>query len=232
MLDVIEKSILQMLINAGIMRDEDLLAQLELLKKSLSNSSVSSSNKALAEVFKNINANLRHLSLEIRSVIIVPTTNPSSRRSSSSSSSSSVSISGSSIREVYHGVVNSEEDFVAKDYGSEFDPIELKYFSDMIYKIMAAHYLSSTDILGFKPAKYNEYQATTFLHRLESLGWLQRNDSNYLVLGSRTYLELHTFLGNAITNSEDLDGLAEDAKEARRHELRQQVLKLPQLLNY
>lgn len=232
MLDVIEKSILQMLINAGIMRDEDLLAQLELLKKSLSNSSVSSSNKALAEVFKNINANLRHLSLEIRSVIIVPTANPSSRRSSSSSSSSSVSISGSSIREVYHGVVNSEEDFVAKDYGSEFDPIELKYFSDMIYKIMAAHYLSSTDILGFKPAKYNEYQATTFLHRLESLGWLQRNDSNYLVLGSRTYLELHTFLGNAITNSEDLDGLAEDAKEARRHELRQQVLKLPQLLNY
>jgi hypothetical protein len=229
MLDVIEKSILQMLINAGIMRDEDLLVQLELLKKSLSTSSASSNNKTLTEVFKNINANLRHLSLEIRSVIIVPTANTSSRRSSSSSSSSSSEIS---IREVYHGLVNSEEDFVAKDYGSEFDPIELKYFSEMIYKIMAAHYLSSTDILGFKPAKYNECQATTFLHRLESLGWLQRNDSNYLVLGSRSYLELHTFLSNVITNSEDLDGLAEDAKEARRNELRQQVLKLPQLLNY
>jgi len=223
-----EKSILQMLINAGIMRDEDLLVQLELLKKSLTTSSANSNNKTLTEVFKNINANLRHLSLEIRSVIIVPTANTSSRRSSSSS----VGTSGSSIREVYHGLVNSEEDFVAKDYGSEFDPIELKYFSEMIYKIMAAHYLSSTDILGFKPAKYNECQATTFLHRLESLGWLQRNDSNYLVLGSRSYLELHTFLSNIITNSEDLDGLAEDAKEARRNELRQQVLKLPQLLNY
>jgi hypothetical protein len=229
MLDVMEKSILQMLINAGIMRDEDLMMQLELLKKSLTTSSANSNNKTLTEVFKNINANLRHLSLEIRSVIIVPTANTSSRRSSSSSS---VGTSGSSIREVYHGLVNSEEDFVAKDYGSEFDPIELKYFSEMIYKIMAAHYLSSTDILGFKPAKYNEYQATTFLHRLESLGWLQRNDSNYLVLGSRSYLELHTFLSNIITNSEDLDGLAEDAKEARRNELRQQVLKLPQLLNY
>ena len=223
-----EKSILQMLINAGIMRDEDLLVQLELLKKSLTTSSANSNNKTLTEVFKNINANLRHLSLEIRSVIIVPTANTSSRRSSSSS----VGTSGSSIREVYHGLVNSEEDFVAKDYGSEFDPIELKYFSEMIYKIMAAHYLSSTDILGFKPTKYNEHQATTFLHRLESLGWLQRNDSNYLVLGSRSYLELHTFLSNIITNSEDLDGLAEDAKEARRNELRQQVLKLPQLLNY
>lgn len=228
MLDVMEKSILQMLINAGIMRDEDLLVQLELLKKSLTTSSANSNNKTLTEVFKNINANLRHLSLEIRSVIIVPTANISSSRSSSSS----VGTSGSSIREIYHGLVNSEEDFVAKDYGSEFDPIELKYFSEMIYKIMAAHYLSSTDILGFKPAKYNEYQATTFLHRLESLGWLQRNDSNYLVLGSRSYLELHTFLSNVITNSEDLDGLAEDAKEATRNELRQQVLKLPQLLNY
>lgn len=231
MLDVIEKSILQMLINAGIMRDEDLLVQLELLKKSLSSSSANSNNKTLTEVFKNINANLRHLSLEIRSVIIVPTANSYSRRSSSSSSSS-VDISGISIREVYHGLVNSEEDFVAKDYGSEFDPIELKYFSEMIYKIMAAHYLSSVDILGFKPVKYNEHQATTFIHRLESLGWLQRNDSNYLVLGSRSYLELHSFLGNVITNSEDLDGLEEDAKEARRSELRQQVLKLPQLLNY
>jgi len=229
MLDVIEKVILQVLINAGIMRDEDLLVQLELLKNNLSG--VDSSNKkTLTDVFKNINANLRHLSMEVRSVIIVTGADYSNRRSSSSSSSSS---SGGTIKEVYHGLVNTEEDFVAKDYGSEFNPIELKYFSDMIYRLLTVRYLSSMDILDFKPAKnYSDNDATNFIRQLESLGWLQRNDSNYLELGNRSYLELHSFLSNAITNSEDLDGLAEDAKEARRNELRQQVLKLPQLLNY
>jgi hypothetical protein len=57
----------------------------------------------------------------------------------------------------YHGIVNNEEDFIAKDFGSQFDAIELKYFSDIALKLLDEKYLASDDLrtMESKPDRWN-----------------------------------------------------------------------------
>jgi hypothetical protein len=41
--------------------------------------------------------------------------------------------------------------------------------------------------------------------RLEEMGWLRRNDSNYLILGVRAYLELRTTFANMLRDAMELE---------------------------
>ena len=68
--------------------------------------------------------------------------------------------------------------------------------------------------------------------KLEAEGWLKRNESNYWVLGVRTYLELRSFLEEAIINSQSADDDENNAQEGKEEDLRQVTSSLPQVILY
>lgn len=107
-----------------------------------------------------MNNKLRLLSLEIKSVLIKD--------------------SESGVLIYHHGLVNLEEDQVAKDYGSNFSPIELQAFTKILVKLIEVNFMSSADIIKeCKPDNWTSSMMDSLLMKFKTEGWLERNTSNY-----------------------------------------------------
>ena len=118
------------------------------------------SNESNDIIFKRMNNKLRLLSLEIKSVLIKD--------------------SESGVLIYHHGLVNLEEDQVAKDYGSNFSPIELQAFTKILVKLIEVNFMSSADIIKeCKPDNWTSSMMDSLLMKFKTEGWLERNTSNY-----------------------------------------------------
>jgi hypothetical protein len=104
----------------------------------------------------------------------------------------------------YHGVVNNQEDEISKLFGSQFEPSELKFFSQISVKLLEHVFLSSSELYEVSRSSSNS-QTDRLLARLLAEGWLARDDRNYWALGARSYLELRSFLERASAGDDDDD---------------------------
>eukprot|EP01032_Pedospumella_encystans_P021921 gene21921-24856_t len=206
-IETIEHAVINLLTVNGFLKDSDLLDQLESVKEDFSVGQIN-----LPTIFRSINGNLRKYAMEIKSIHLTNSNND---------------------RITYHGLVNTEEDFVSKEYGAPFDPVELKYFTQIAGKLLEDNYLSTGDILDLRNAdKIKKDQAQSFIAKLETLGYLRRNDANYLILGVRAHLELRSYLESVIMNAVDVDALEETQREERMAHLRTVIDELPQIIVY
>lgn len=198
--DKLELAISQLLIAHGYMEHSFLEECIEGLRDEFAPTDAS-----LEDLFEKINDNLKPLSMEVKTVYI---------QSSSGSE-----------RTRYHGIVNTEEDQVSKLHGSQFTAEELVAFVAIVNKLLERKYLSTDDIMS-AVSKITKSKLTLILNKLRSKGWLDNDDSNYWILGVRTYLELKPNLESVLLN------LEEDADELDKEEAQQLVNALPQLIVY
>jgi hypothetical protein len=206
--DTLEQAIVNILVMHGYMRDSDLQETIAYIKSDFPGQG----NGTLSTMFRSINIQLRKFSMEVKSIHLTNSNND---------------------RVTYHGIVNTEEDFVSKEFGAPFDAIELKYFAQIANKLLEDKYLSSDDILGLRPMdKIKREQAHAFVGKLESDGWLRRDESNYLVLGVRAQLEMRAYLEGAVMESVDLEALGEAERAAKTAQLKQLVDDMPQIIVY
>lgn len=206
--DTLEQAVVNILTQRGYVRDSELLENLDFIKPDFN---TAGQQLSLPTMFKSINTKLRKFSMEIKSIHLTNSNND---------------------RVTYHGIVNTEEDFVSKEYGSPFEPAELKFFTQIVNKLLEEKYLSTDDIADLRPLdKMSRDKCAAFVAKLEAMGWLRRDDSNYLILGVRTHLELRSYLEGVIMDS---GGEAEEgAREAERvAQLRSIVAELPQIIVY
>lgn len=180
----IEKSMLQILISKGIIEKSifDVYFQ-NVLEDYNDRNPKSIYDLSDVDMFRKINNSIRDLSIEIKTLV--------EKRDS--------------INSFFHGIVNIDEDYVAKTFGSSFNQIELKFFSDLIPKLIESGKLNSREIelSTFKNVNWSTSDVTYCLQKLKEKGWLQRDDRNYWILGARTHLELRAFIENAISNADD-----------------------------
>jgi hypothetical protein len=167
---------------------------------------------ALPAIFREINTDLRRYSMEIKSIHLTNSNND---------------------RVTYHGLVNTEEDSVAKDHGTPFNIYELKYFVQITNKLLESNYLSTADIVNFRDQeRIKREQAHNFIGKLENLGYLRRNDANYLILGVKAHLELRSYLESVILEAADLEALEEAERKEKTAQLKALIDELPQIIVY
>jgi hypothetical protein len=211
----LEKSLFQIFSAHGCLRDTDLEVLITPLKAELG----ILGNVNVKMIFQNMNKRLRDLSLEIRTVVIRP---PSTSNPNSSSNRANDDVL------YYHGLANIEEDFVAKEHGSAFNPEELYFFTSICTMLLSVRTLSTDDIIPLKPDKWHLNTFHCTLNRLIEYGWLERNDRSYVTIAARTYLELNSYLEDVLIQSDELDEI--ENEEQRRARLIHD--KLPQILMY
>ena len=205
--ETIEHAVVNLLTANGYLRDSELLEKLELVKDDFNAGHIS-----LPTIFRSLNANLRRFSMEIKSIHLTNSNND---------------------RITYHGLVNTEEDFVSKEFGAPFDAAELKYFTVIVGKLLEVNFLSTADILGlWNIDKTKKEQAQSFISKLESLGYLRRNDANYLILGVKSHLELRFYLESVIQNTVDLDALDDAQREEKAAQIKALLDDMPQIIVY
>src|SRR5687768_3989845 len=108
-LDKLEKAITQLIIAHGFIEHHTLIECIDNLRSEFEPNDLS-----LEDIFGKINTNLKPLAMEVKSVSIL------TDRGSPATSSSSSSSDQLQMKVQYHGIVNIEEDFVSKQYGSQF----------------------------------------------------------------------------------------------------------------
>jgi hypothetical protein len=206
--DTLEQAVVNILVMHGYLRDSELQDMIAYIKGDFPGQG----NGPLSTMFRSINLQLRKFSMEVKSIHLTNSNND---------------------RVTYHGIVNTEEDFVSKEFGAPFDAIELKYFAQIANKLLEDKYLSSDDIICLRPMdKIKREQAHAFIAQLEGGGWLRRDDSNYIVLGVRAQLELRAYLEGVVMDSADLEGLGEAERAAKTAQLRALVEEMPQIIVY
>lgn len=179
-LDEIEKVINQLLIAYGVIEDGKLVELLETIIKDFHNEKL----RPLKESFVRINAKLRPLSMEVKSVV-----------KSKCSACDAVTNVRASVCEAcasatakhewvyYHGIANTEEDHVSKAEGSELTPEEIKFFSELTLKLLESNYMSTDDVYRMKNEKWSHSTTDTALEKLRSKGWLQRDERSFWEIG-------------------------------------------------
>ena len=92
-------------------------------------------------------------------------------------------------------------------------------------------YLSSADIRRLSSSKGSTSDTENLLQQLENDGWLKKNDSNYWVLGVRSYLELRPLLEEALLQpDEQIESQA--SADTDKGQARRIVEALPQIILY
>ncbi len=191
------RAIVQILLAYRCLAEEELTKYIDFMKSDFVPSNYS---YGLRDTFTAINKDLRELSLEIKSVAVKKNRDE-----------------GDGFV-YFHGIVNNEEDQVARDHGNYFEAIELKYFSSIITRLLTANSFSTTDITAFKPsATWSNSRAHDFIAKLETDRWLSRDHRSHFVIGPRTYLELRGYLETSLSNKQGEDGDAEDEKDDDEH---------------
>lgn len=203
--DKIEKAIFQILCAFGVISDTELRNHYETIKSDFEHN-----NQTLLDSIKALNQSLRNMSLEIRSINVKE---------------------GDEDEEVlvlYHGLVNIEEDLVAKEFGigSNYTPEDMKLFSTIIQRLLYVKIMASDEIVALKPRSTSENSVHALLRKLKAQGWLDHNHRSDWIIGKKAYMELRSYFENVI-NSEGAEGDEEQAEENRL-----QIQRLPQIIMY
>ncbi|KAJ1416704.1 hypothetical protein B484DRAFT_454214 [Ochromonadaceae sp. CCMP2298] len=168
MAESINKAIIHLCFTRGFMPDRELQEHIQTLRGDFDKRSC---DRPLADIFRSMNADLRSFAFEVKSVRIMDDNNEP---------------------EMYHGIVNIEEDITAKEHGSPLDAAEVKYFGRIARQLLETNSQSSGELTEPELREKMEMsKAKALLVRLEEMGWLRRNDNNYIILGVRAHLELH-----------------------------------------
>lgn len=160
----IEKVISQLLIAHGTVENNKLEKLLEVIIKDFKGEKL----QPLRNHFARINGNLRLLSMEIKSV----------RMQNTDSSSSTKWL-------YHHGIVNTEEDAVSKDVGSEMSPDDIKFFSELIIKLLELNYMSTDDVYRIRHGQWTVSYTDGVLLKLITKGWLQRDERSFWEIGKQ-----------------------------------------------
>ena len=142
---VLLQSLLQLIISAGYIRDDDAKSQYVTLCTHFGEDP----KVPIVDIFKEINNNIKLYGFEIKTVII---RNPNN------------------IRIQYHSFTNTSTDFVAEKYGSKLNDKEISFFRDVITALVEESYLSSADISKYCRGWKNEQMLQT-LEILKLQGW-------------------------------------------------------------
>jgi hypothetical protein len=199
-LEEIEKSIIQILIANGCLEDSQLKIYISAISES-----ININEKPLKLMFKRINSNLNKLSLEIKTIVLKE--------------------NGSNLFSYYHGIVNTTEDQISSELGSQYDITEINFFSNILVYLVDVDRMSTTDMHNMKPNTWTMLKSDKFLDSLMENKWLGRNErDNFIIIGLRSYLELRLFLEKSI---KELDQPDKDEESAAK-----QLSALPQVILY
>jgi hypothetical protein len=185
----------------------------------------------LNSIFKNINKKLRTISLEIRTVAIRSDDSGNHEEDQQQTTTTSSS-SANSHWTYYHGLVNTEEDLLSKEFGNnQFSTVEFKLFSLLTIQLAMLKQMNTNDIIKLNKNsndnKLSQSEIYSFLQKLENSHWLSKNLHNYYILGPRSFLELQSYLETSIREG-NISGL-EDFTDVEREDA---VKSLPSLRIY
>lgn len=193
--NVNRKVLFQLLSARGCMTEEELVDHLEQATEE------EFTPDCLLALLRAVNDSVKPFALEVRILLVTDR--------------------ASSQRQKIYGLINIEEDYVTKEYGSSFTADELKELTAVIDKLLWNRSLTTDEIaevcsvVGGKRVKTSEVQS--LVSRWEEQQWLSREQRNYLIIGPRTYLELRSLLDHLLENplnEEDGDMTEEDREEA------------------
>jgi len=191
----VEKCVIQVLLNHGIIEDLKLTGFISEITREYFKTLESGRDQNVDSIdkeslFQNINKNIRKFGMEVKSII---------------------ERDGEKL--VYHhGVVNTEEDFIAKTFGAgHFDQTEIDFFNKLAIKLVQVGKHSTRDIeqSDARPMKWSDSDVGVVLGKLSEKRWLDRDDRNYWVLGLRAFLELRRFIEGIMSEGDD----AHDGKD-------------------
>lgn len=176
--NLVERAVYQIIVSSGgFIEDGELKRYLNYVRDDFVGGA-----KALEEIFKEINSRERNSSMtEVCSVRM---------RARKRSSNDDCAAHDGMEWVNYHGIVNIAEDAAVADFGSNFDAVELDFFSRLSEEIFKQGHLSSGECSSLRPEKHSRDRAQRLLQSFQADGWLDRNDKNYFVLGPRCFMEL------------------------------------------
>ena len=181
--DKLDRAIMQLLMAHGMIEDSKFKVMVEIVAEDLQVDERNIINNiTLSERFKNININIRPLSLEIKSVV--------TRENETAE------------WQYFHGIANTDEDLISTNSGSKFDQTQIEIFAEVLGVLLEKTYLSTGDVQDLKPSKWSNSECDNFLATLERLGWLRRNNRSYWEIGFKSHLELRPLLEN-LANGDD-----------------------------
>ena len=204
-----DKAVVQILLACGTVDSKTFEGLLARIKGDFDDVHVDS---PLEDTFKRINNSIRKFSLEVRSVRLK-------------------NDEGAWV--IYYGLVNNEDDFVAKQNGmlGTFDEAELRFFSTkLLPKIVSSRYLTTGEVSELVPKNggLTKSKVHDLLNRLRSSLWLSSSDRGFWELGPRTYLELRSNVEGIMQNGLD-DSLSQEERQAQLTELKET---LPQVIYF
>jgi hypothetical protein len=131
-----------------------------------------------ADIFRRLNAELRIYSMEVKSVRDFDAT-------------------------FYHSIVNTEEDFVAKLYGYDFDEKGIRFFRSLLSKLVASK--QSTDEIqrDLKGTNLNHAEIESALTKLNESNYIRRDHRGFWELGLKSHMELRAAIEDSIHSYED-----------------------------
>jgi hypothetical protein len=179
-----ENAIFQLIFAKGYIENEELEKHVQILSKNYKitiDEEVSSINK----IFERINKKIRDFSFEIKSLALRNETKDDW---------------------IYlHGVVNTENDYVAKEYGSNLLTHELKMFEKIAIHMLQVNYMSTEDIKGIDKEWQKKHELEPLLQKLMNEKWLEQQSKGFWALGVRSFLELRTHFEEVIESLEDTE---------------------------
>jgi hypothetical protein len=205
-MSTINHAVVNLFLVHGFIRNDELMNYLQILKDDYH---LDMKTVSLSVIFRAINDESRRFGFEIRSVNLQSEDNE---------------------RVLYHGLCNTDEDDVARDFGSPFQTLELKYFAQIATRLLEDKTLSMRDIVDMRHDKLSKEEAQLIVGRLLSMGWLRRDDAGYFILGVRSYLELRSYF-EGILNIERADKGGSNAAAISTH-LDKLMEDMPQILMY
>lgn len=138
-------------------------------------------SRPMVETFKKINSKIRNYSFEIRTVIIRE---------------------ASGERKHFHGFCNASEDDVSREFGSHFQPDELKFFTELASRLVIEDRLTTHEACTTEHVKPIG-RAQELLNQFQAHGWIKKNTTGLWILAPRTYLELTNFLRGILSEEDE-----------------------------
>jgi hypothetical protein len=196
----------------------------------------------LRTIFKTVNKKLRDLSLEVKTVAMPRfLTNHDEDDDNDNHDSQWI---------YYHGLVNTEEDFLAKEFGigvlsntagsssSSLSVSELKIFSSLSIQLILMKAMSTNDILLFikkkitGASKMTNQECHTFLAKLENDSWIMKNSRGFYILSPRSYLELKPYFETTLNVNEDEEEIPSYLEDFTEKDRDSALKSLPTLIIY
>lgn len=187
----------------------------------------------LREMFTRMNTKIRGLNMEIKSVL----TKKASETFADSSGDGDDDHEVEDVWIYHHGIVNTDADPVATNFGSYFEVEEIKVFQEILTQLIEKDFLSTHDmyheikqaVSTIKSSAWTTRSIDAFLEKLIAQQWLRRNDRGYYVIGLKAFLELRSYLEGIIRDSKPSGMMSDEEHQNFKHS---KIAKIPQVIIY